>query len=168
MAYAETRMSLAYVTKKVIGSPTFSMAGSKHLKNAGKDLPLHLLGLLSFCVAFMQAVFTYGGRMVTGSSTFTFCCVATMKEDQDCFPVTPMNVWRVVFTSQAWFISLLLGSGGHSFPIGQFWNQGGRSAFSKIHGPNREALQMKAGCCFQKIVSLAGGNNLLSQPSWNS
>lgn len=82
MAYAESRMSLAYVTEKVIGSPTFSMAGSKYLKNAGKDLPPPLLDLLSFCVAFMQAVFTYGGRTVTGGSTFTFCRVATMKEER--------------------------------------------------------------------------------------
>lgn len=161
-------MSLAYETEKVIGSPTFSMAGSKYLKNAGKDLPLHLLDLLSFSVAFMQAVFTYGGRTVTGRSTFTFCRVATTKEEPDYFPVTPMNGWSVVFTSPAWFISLLPGSGGHSFLIGQFWNQGGRSAVSKIPGPNRDVLQMKAGCCFQKIVSLARGNNLLSQPSWNS
>lgn len=74
-----------------------------------------------------------GGRAVTGGSTFTFCRAATMKEEPDYFPVTPMNGWSVVFTSQAWFISLLPGSGGHSFLIGQFWNQGGR--FSCFQDP---------------------------------
>ena len=44
-----------------------------------------------------------------------------------------MNVWDSLSADQVWFIPvLLLSTGGQSILIGQFWNQGEKSALPSL------------------------------------
>lgn len=67
------------------------------------------------------------------SSSSLSVTLATMEEEHCCFLGAPVNVWDSLSADQVWFIPvLLLSTGGQSILIGQFWNQGEKSALPSL------------------------------------
>lgn len=115
IAYAKRGNSLAYITEKLMGSTSFSMAGSRYLKPGDKDLSLHFSAPLSLCVAFIQAVF-HSGRMASGSAMLTFCHLGYCEGGAWLFPHDSNEClgWPVHWSGLVHFPTPRVGRAQHS------------------------------------------------------